>query len=264
MGEFLSYSIVSGLSLFTLFLVYRFMLARDNQPAFNRKVLLFIYLVSFVCMPLMFHLIEKNDAATQHVITLEDIEVAGEARHVHEPVWATVLIWGFITGMLIVASKTLLTWVRLINVIVRGEKIRKKNFTLVITDVEEQSPFSWMRYVVIGEKDNESENSVIIVHEVKHVMSRHWIDLLLAQIVCIINWFNPAAWLMREELMLVHEYEADDAVIESGVSRDEYQILLIKKAVGSRFPSLANSLNHSKIKKRITMMCNENSGAGCK
>lgn len=85
--------------------------------------------------------------------------------------------------------------------------------------------------------------------QLKHVRSRHWIDLLIAQAVCVVNWFNPAAWLMRDELMLVHEYQADMAVIDHGHDPQEYQMLLIKKAVGSRFPSLANSLNHSKLKK---------------
>ena len=66
---------------------------------------------------------------------------------------------------------------------------------------------------------------------------------------------------MRDELMLIHEYQADMAVITGGHNPQEYQTLLIKKAVGARFPSLANSLNHSKLKKRITMMYKEKSGA---
>lgn len=100
-----------------------------------------------------------------------------------------------------------------------------------------------------------------MTHELRHVTGHHWADLLIAQIVCIINWFNPAAWLMRDELMLVHEYEADLSVIEGGFDPQQYQMLLIKKAVGARFPSLANSLNHSKLKKRITMMYNQKSSA---
>ncbi len=67
-------------------------------------------------------------------------------------------------------------------------------------------------------------------------------------------WYNPVAWLMREALKSVHEYQADEAVMTSGADLREYQMLLVKKAVGARFPSLANSLNHSKLKKRITMM----------
>ena len=78
----------------------------------------------------------------------------------------------------------------------------------------------------------------------------------MAQTVAALQWYNPAAWLMREELKAVHEYQADAGVMRSGLNIKQYQMLLIKKAVGARFPSLANSLNHSKLKKRITMMYN--------
>ena len=95
---------------------------------------------------------------------------------------------------------------------------------------------------------------MIIAHERAHIAGAHWLDLIVAQVVAIAMWYNPAAWLMREELKTVHEYLADDSVLATGVDARQYQLLLIKKAVGTRFQSLANSLNHSKLKKRVTMM----------
>lgn len=77
---------------------------------------------------------------------------------------------------------------------------------------------------------------------------------MLAQLYAVLVWYNPVSWLMIDELKTVHEYEADEAVIASGLNLRDYQMLLIKKAVGARLPSLANSLNHSKLQKRITMM----------
>ena len=151
---------------------------------------------------------------------------------------------------------------RLTRIIRSGEKLRRPAYTLVITPDSRFAPFSWMHYVVISRADYDSAAHTILTHETEHIRCQHWIDLLLAQAVCIVNWFNPAAWLMRDELMLVHEYQADMAVIDSGHDTQQYQLLLIKKAVGARFPSLANSLNHSKLKKRITMMYKEKSGAG--
>ena len=67
-------------------------------------------------------------------------------------------------------------------------------------------------------------------------------------------WYNPAAWLMRRELRTVHENQADEAVLRKGFDAAKYQQLLIEKAAGVRLESLANSLNHSNIYKRITMM----------
>ena len=57
----------------------------------------------------------------------------------------------------------------------------------------------------------------------------------------------------------IHEFEADETVIKEGVDAKQYQLLLIKKAVGTRLYSMANSFNHSKLKKRITMMLKEKS-----
>lgn len=102
--------------------------------------------------------------------------------------------------------------------------------------------------------DYEAYGAMILAHERHHIAAGHRYDLMLAQAVIILNWFNPAAWLMRDELRAVHEYQADMAVLGSGASEREYQLLLIAKSVGHRISSLANSLNHSKIKKRITMM----------
>lgn len=265
MGEFLSYAIVSGLLLLALYLTYRVLLAGDNQHGFNRMVLLLIYALSFTALPCCRFLESLTVTPVAQTITftgeaLSDVITTAPAQ----PVWCTVVLWMYLAGMAVVAVRTLATWVRLTRVIRAGEKIRAGSYTLVVTDDDKYAPFSWLRYVVISRADYENERAAIVAHELKHVASRHWIDLLVAQAVCIIEWFNPVAWLLRDELMLVHEYQADMAVIDSGHDAKEYQMLLIKKAVGARFPSLANSLNHSKLKKRITMMYKAKSGAGRK
>ncbi|MCC8155356.1 MAG: hypothetical protein LIP01_14950 [Tannerellaceae bacterium] len=71
----------------------------------------------------------------------------------------------------------------------------------------------------------------------------------------LLHWFNPAIWLIKQELQNIHEYEADEYVLSKGIDKKRYQLLLIEKAVGSQcFASMANSFNHSKLKSRITMM----------
>lgn len=262
MGAFLSYTIVSGLALLIFYLAYRGLLARDKQHAFNRGVLLCIYLVSFMT-PLIFSALEVIVSAGHSLGTLPPETASNSTIITTMPPsrWSTALIWVFMAGMAVVAAKTITTWLRLMAVIRSGEKINRGAYILVVTDNEKFAPFSWMRYIVVSRSDHDSSCSAITDHELKHLVCQHWIDLLIAQAVCIINWFNPAAWLMRDELILIHEYQADMAVIDSGHNPQEYQMLLIKKAVGTRFPSLANSLNHSKLKKRITMMYKEKSGA---
>ncbi len=265
MGAFLSYSMLSGLVMLALYLAYKLFMARNNQHGYNRGALMVIYVLSFAVFPVM-SLFQGDDVSSSlSVSAVGDIDVPAIAEaHLARPAWGVVAILVFFAGMAVVTVKTILIWVRLLHVVHSGEKIKKEEYTLVVTDNDKFAPFSWMRYIVISHCDYETSPSQVIVHELKHVANFHWIDLLVAQSVCIINWFNPAAWLMRDELMLVHEYQADMAVIDEGYNPQDYQILLIKKAVGARFPSLANSLNHSKLKKRITMMYKEKSGAGRK
>ena len=265
MGHLLSYSIVSGLLLLAMYLGYRLFLAKESQHGYNRGVLLMIYAVSFLAIPLssVTRWIAGN-GGSQGVST-GDFAMAVTAESAQaQPIWGAILVWLFMAGIAVTAVKTVLTWIKICNVVRSGERIQTKGCTLIVTDDDRFAPFSWMHFVVVSRKDYIGNYSAVMTHELKHVSSRHWADLLIAQIVCIVNWFNPAAWLMRDELMLVHEYQADMAVIDSGFDPRQYQMLLIKKAVGARFPSLANSLNHSKLKKRITMMYKEKSGAGRK
>ncbi|MCH5319417.1 MAG: M56 family metallopeptidase [Paramuribaculum sp.] len=264
MGKLLAYLLVSGLLLLAMYLVYKLFIARENQHGFNRGIILVIYVVSFCAYPLYnFFVNLAVKRVTDNITNIDGVESL-TIEPAAQPIWGTILIWLFLIGASAVAVKTIMTWIRIVRVVHSGERLKKDQFTVVVLDDEKIAPFSWMHYVVINRDDFDNKNSAIIAHELKHVRSWHWLDLLIAQLVCILNWFNPAAWLLREELMLVHEYQADMAVIDNGHDPQEYQMLLVKKAVGARFPSLANSINHSKLKKRITMMYKSKSGAGSK
>ena len=265
MGEILSYSMLAGLLMSAMYLAYRLFLAGENQNVYNRSVLLLIYVVSFTAVPVMTWLCNYFSIADSRNIVVENLEIVGTSVvAVSKPEWRSVLLWVYIAGLCVVGLLTVVTWIRLLVKVHSGERIVSDGCVIVLTDDDKLAPFSWMHYVVISRHDYNNSSNAILAHELKHVTSHHWVDLLLAQIVCVLNWFNPFAWLMREELVLVHEYQADSSVIEYGYNPQEYQMLLIKKAVGSRFPSLANSLNHSNLKKRITMMKKEKSGAGSK
>jgi TonB family protein len=70
----------------------------------------------------------------------------------------------------------------------------------------------------------------------------------------VLFWWNPLVWIAREELRLVHEYEADEGVVQNGIDATQYQLLLVRKAVGEQRFSLASGFQHAKLKNRITMM----------
>ena len=116
--------------------------------------------------------------------------------------------------------------------------------------------FSWNRHMVISEEDYRHHPSVMI-HEEAHLRKHHSWDLMLFSFVSILHWFNPLVWMAMKELKQLHEYEADKEVIRQGMDATEYQLLLVKKAVGPKLYSMANSFNQHKLKNRIFMMHQE-------
>ena len=162
-------------------------------------------------------------------------------------------------GLIFFACRNLYSLSRLLLLIKSGKRERLEGGVRLIVLEREVAPFSWMRYIVISRKDLEEDGREILIHEMAHIQNRHSIDLLVADICIFFQWFNPGIWLLKQELQNIHEYEADETVINEGIDAKDYQLLLIKKAVGTRLYSMANSFNHSKLKKRITMMLKEKS-----
>lgn len=261
MGVFSAYVFVAGLVLLASYIIYKWLLSTENQPAFNRFVLLAIYILAFAAWPAV-GIANGDSSGLQGTVAIGPA-TAGilDATRDSGVSVVAVLLWIYVAGMFVIAVWTLIVAIKLARIVASGEKIQVAGATLVFIDRNGIAPFSWGRYVVMGRNANEDETAMILCHERAHIRCMHYADLLLAQAVCIVLWYNPASWLMLSELKSVHEYQADSHVLSSGINARQYQLLLIKKAVGVRFPSLANSLNHSNLKKRITMMYNRKTSA---
>jgi TonB family protein len=161
--------------------------------------------------------------------------------------------------MLCVAVWQVAGWASMLRLIRRGQKVRNEDGTVTVVHDGDLSPFSWMHYIVLSRKDYAENSRAILTHERAHIRLRHSLDLVLADLCILLQWFNPATWLVKRELQQVHEFEADDEVLRQGIDAKNYQMLLIEKAVGTRLYSMANSLNQSSLKKRITMMLKKKS-----
>lgn len=271
MGYFLVYILKSSLSLAAFYLFYKVTLSRETFHRFNRVVLISSLLLS-VLIPLF--KIPGNEPILNNTISLnieQLIELAGFGQdtlivsdNIDSPlsVWPVLIVVLYLTGAFVTLIISAVSIIRMSQIIHRTEgcsRIKTDNGTVIILHKEKIAPFSWMRYIVISEKDYEENGKEIVVHEVAHIKGRHSADLILCEIVKIVHWFNPAAWLLKQELKNIHEYQADDAVIKNGIDACSYQLLLIKKAVGDRLYSIANSFNHSKLKNRITMITKKKS-----
>lgn len=262
MGAILSYSINVAMFLLPMYLIYKWLLAHETFHRFNRMVILLSYAVALLSVPTMTIVERLSVEAVVSKGAFDINSLMGNAHVVNDnsgSIWWMVLLAVYLLGCLVMIIRTLCVWTKIARIIIGGEKQLQVDCMLVITDNSSIAPFSWLRYVVMSREDYTQAGEMILTHEKQHLRCQHWVDLLVAEFVIILNWFNPAVWLLKEELKTIHEYQADEAVLQSGVDAKKYQLLLIKKAVGARFPSLANSLNHSKLKKRITMMLSNRS-----
>ena len=171
----------------------------------------------------------------------------------------TILFWTYLTGMAVMLIWKLIPIIHVYRIIRNGRTVKADDgYTLIGTQFP-VSPFNWMQYIVLNENDLTHADPSIIEHEKAHITSHHSADLILVDLFSLPQWFNPAVWLIRRELQVIHEYEADEAVLDGGVDPKSYQMLLIKKAAGSRLQSITNCLHQSSIKKRITMMLKKKS-----
>ena len=263
MGSFLAYTLYSGIFLLMLYLVYRLFISGEKQIALNRVILLGCYVVSFAVWPLS--RIDWSPTESQlpiHSTIVAMKEFPLQAVGIVEEDTSVIpqaILWIYLIGALAVVLKTLFSSARLFLYIRKGTVFRKDGYTLVVMPGNETAPFSFGKHIVMSAVDYENVRNSVTEHELAHIRYCHYLDLIVAQMVCVVLWYNPAAWLMRDELKLIHEYQADAAVIDGGADPKAYQMLLIRKTVGNRFHSLANSLNHSKLKNRIAMMQKEKS-----
>jgi TonB family protein len=135
---------------------------------------------------------------------------------------------------------------------------RSENAKVVLLE-QELLPFSWFGRIVMSRKDYESRHAEsIIAHELTHIRQHHFIDLLLAELLIVLQWFNPAAWAYRSAVRDMHEYLADKGTINSGYEIAEYQRLLATLAGPVTAGILSNNMKHSTLKNRFTMMTKTN------
>ncbi|WP_129698658.1 M56 family metallopeptidase [Parabacteroides goldsteinii] len=270
MGALLLYILKSTICLILFYLGFKALLSNDTFFRFNRWVLL-VGIATCMLLPAIkiqtseplliqqpiIHL-EKMIAGEETVVTyLSDnnpevnmIPVVTPAKMID---WGQIIALLYWAGFIFCLMTTLLSFRKMFVLIRSGRKLQQGRYTLILVP-SCVSPFSWGRYIILSEEDYEKHPDEILTHEMMHLKSHHSIDLLFMECILWLHWFNPAIWLLKRELKDIHEYQADKGVLTQGVNATKYQLLLVKKAVGSSLYTLANSFNHSKIKKRITMM----------
>ena len=274
MLTFLLYILKSGICLALFYLCFKALFSNDTFFRFNRWTLL-TGIVICLLLPVIPLQTTEVTVIQQPVIQLERL-VAGDpipeevfpvpivtedtlpVRQSMEIPWRKAILLLYLSGCVVCAGGTALAFHKMYRVIRKGTRVKQDDYTLVLTS-EPIAPFSWGHYIILSEEDYRYYPDEILTHERMHLRYRHSRDLIFMEIIFLLHWFNPAMWLLKRELRDIHEYQADKGVLSQGIDATKYQLLLVKKAVSSSLYTLANSFNHSKIKKRITMMLKQKS-----
>ena len=256
MTAFLLYIARAGLYLSLFYAFYLLVMRRTTFFRLNRVLLL---LGSYLCLLLPFiHLRTATTSVMASELTMVAVgtESTADAAPLATPAtsfpWSELILSVYLAGALAVLLLFALSTLKMGRLIRKGEIEEMEGCRLVLMDQDVPS-FSWGRKVVMSRKDLEG-NPAIFTHEQMHVRCRHSRDLVLLLPIQILFWWNPLVWITREELRLLHEYEADEGVLKKGIDATQYQLLLVRKAVGELRFTLASGFQHAKLKNRIAMM----------
>jgi len=250
--------IKSAITLALLYSCFFLFLSKETFHRFNRIMLVSIMFVSLITP--LFHITTDNPSLiseefhmVQTLIEETPATVLAPAES-NIPTWMDLLTWIYLVGVAVMTIITIAQIISLVRFMSGGLRHTDSQGNTVILHNCEFPPFSIFRYIVMSVKDYEQHCQYILSHEQEHIRLGHTYDILLLQVVKIIQWFNLFIWFVGRDLKSVHEYEADQAVINQGIDAKSYQQILVTKVVGNRLQPFTNNLNHGSLKKRITMM----------
>ncbi len=262
MDIIVNYLIESSLILGLLCIFYRFVLHYETNFTFNRFFLLFSLLMATV-IPVISIGVQYSTGPSANVYTgnmLNAVTVyAQNTKEVIVPYVAqsSAFKWLYLVGCTGLIIRLLWGFIRLGGL---AGKVKLMSFNdYKVADLPGQfNPFSFFNVVFVNQsRYSEDELEQIMIHELTHVRLKHSWDVLLLELLLIIQWFNPFAWLLRILLKELHEFQADKQVLSKGFSAKSYKELLLFQATGARLMPV-NNFNQSLTKKRFTMMKKDN------
>ncbi len=267
METYLIYFLKASIGIILFYLLYQFVLRKETFYTSNRiyliiglilAVLLPIFPVTYISPAAMLNNSEffTFDSQTLPIVLSSNSDINNE-----EGFWqlATIISSLYIIGASFFFLRLLLQTAFLLLKFSVGEKLQIEGVT-VINQKHKIMPFSFFKVVFIHIKEySKEELSNIIAHEKVHIQERHWVDLLIVELLTVVFWINPIVWLYEKSIKQNHEYLADQGVLLAGYNPGHYQALLINQLMGVKVMGFTNNLNFSLNKKRMEMMKKEKS-----
>lgn len=270
MGELLSYSLAVSVIILLLFPVLHQIVTRSTNFRFNRATILCGLVLSLI-LPCIIKGVEisfpmnitvSNNGEILHTNSaLLETQTAiynstGTRDSIISFPWLPVVIVFYFSGIIVLLIREIFSFLRLFKILNQSEMMRTNDgHTICRIKDDIASPFSWSNYIFLPDTELDNSNCIYI-HEKAHTDKKHWIDILFADLFCILLWYNPFAWMTRQLMKLNHEFEADEAVIRAGIDTYDYQRLLVVKAMGNRTIPMVNSFAADKrsFRKRVLIM----------
>ena len=270
MAAFIIYAIRWAVTLTLLYSLFRLLLRRETFHRLNRWVLLAILIVSPL-LPLMPLHTDEPTAMDAMLTRIEEplmslssdannadaTLVAQENEDATSGLWVRYLAYIYIIGIAVALTIYVFRLLILACLLRRCQRISHpivpKDVHLML-DMRIKQPSSWMHWIFIGPIDLKQNAEAVLKHELTHVRMRHSWDVLLCDLTCCLLWCLPFAWMLRQDLVDVHEFQADEAVLQGGVTLEEYEHLLVRKAVQRQVLPIMNTLRRGAVKKRFAMM----------
>ena len=252
MAELMIYLFKVSVCMILLYGIYVLTLRKETHFHFNRVYLLFSIIISLT-LPILDVPLYSSNPGTRFSGILQTIQVGSYAVFIvkNSTSFSYFITLIYFAGLIILSIRFI---ARLISLVLlrRQCMIEKKNGFYLALCKKDIAPFSFFHTIFIDEKMlNHEQLDQIIIHETIHLRQLHSLDVVFAEILCLLTWFNPVSWMIKAALKETHEYLADSGVHESGFT--EYFLLLTRNVVGLQL-GLANNFNKSLTLKRLNMM----------
>jgi len=260
------YLLGSSACLSVLYTIYWLFLRKDTFFSMNRVFLVAMVVFSLLAPLLPYRWIPSGTSSPVMVL-LDPVLITPGSIVKSLPgqaVWLEIAWIIYLSGVLILLLRFFWQLFRL-YMITKRFGIRELDGHRVVSLDRGYSPFSFFNLVYMDKTVlPDASLRTILEHENVHIRQRHTIDLILLELAAVIQWFNPFIWWAGREMKTIHEYLADEGVLQNGISRSSYQQMILDETMGIRVNSLANNFNVSLLKKRIAMMTRSKSKAWAK
>jgi len=252
----IAYLLKSGACLLVFYLFYALFLEKENMHLYKRVYLLATIAASFIIPFITFtNYVEIVEQITPLVMSQDTVTVPLPNEVESEP-YLPMFLWGtYALGVLFFSIKFIKNITEIIIKVRNNPKEGNGGTTAILLE-ESIVPHTFFNFIFLN-KSKYLANQIpkeVLFHEEAHANQKHSIDVLLIEVVQVIFWFNPIVYLLKRAIKLNHEFLADQAVLNHGANTKIYQQTLLAFSSNDYQLPLANAINYSSIKKRLTIM----------